>query len=273
MSLVAQADWVVDVGPKAGVEESITARFVHPWPLHLNDAPRHPARSALKFVGITARNIVDQDVTIPLGQFTAVTGVSGSGKSTLVTHVIGRHVQNAVSTTVTDEPEEPPTNDAVTVTSVEGLDQIQRLVHIPATIGRTPRSVVATYTGLFDRVRRIFAETDQARRRDWGIGRFSFNVAEGRCPECSGLGQIEVELIFLPGSYATCPVCHGQRFNQETLSITWRGYTVADILALSVTAAKTVFEDEPQFAGAAGSGGHRAGLHYPRPARNRTLRW
>src|SRR5699024_7138171 len=95
MSLVAQADWVVDVGPKAGVEESITARFVHPWPLHLNDAPRHPARSALKFVGITARNIVDQDVTIPLGQFTAVTGVSGSGKSTLVTHVIGRHVQNA----------------------------------------------------------------------------------------------------------------------------------------------------------------------------------
>ena len=264
MSLVAQADWVVDVGPGAGVhggrivysgpthglgsvEESITARFVHPGPLHLNDAPRHPARGALKFAGITARNIVDQDVTIPLGQFTAVTGVSGSGKSTLVTHVIGRHVQNAVSTTVTDEPEEPPTNDAVTVTSVEGLDQIQRLVHITQRpIGRTPRSVVATYTGLFDRVRRIFAETDQARRRDWGIGRFSFNVAEGRCPECSGLGQIEVELIFLPGSYATCPVCHGQRFNQETLSITWRGYTVADILALSVTAAKTVFEDEPQ---------------------------
>src|SRR5699024_354481 len=193
------------------------------------------------------RNIVDQDVTIPLGQFTAVTGVSGSGKSTLVTHVIGRHVQNAVSTTVTDEPEEPPTNDAVTVTSVEGLDQIQRLAHITQRpIGRTPRSVVATYTGLFDRVRRIFAETDQARRRDWGIGRLSFNVAEARCPECSGLGQIEVELIFLPGSYATCPVCHGQRFNQEPLSITWRGYTVADILALSVTAAKTVFEDEPQ---------------------------
>lgn len=265
MSLVTQADWVIDVGPKAGVhggrivysgpthglatvEESITARFVHPEPLRLNDAPRHPVRGELKLAGITARNIVAQDVTIPLGQLTAVTGVSGSGKSTLVTHVIGSLVRKAVSTTVTDEPagEEATTDDAVAVTSVAGLQQIQRLVHITQRpIGRTPRSVVATYTGLFDRVRRIFADTDHARRRDWGIGRFSFNVAEGRCPECSGLGQIEVELIFLPGSYATCPVCHGQRFNQETLTITWRGYTVADILALSVAEAKSVFEDEP----------------------------
>src|SRR5699024_6107882 len=194
-------------------------------------------------LGITTRNIVNQDVQIPLGQLTAVTGVSGSGKSTLVTHVIGQLVQDAVSTTVTDEPADEQTNDeTVAVSSVEGLDQIQRLVHITQRpIGRTPRSVVATYTGLFDRVRRIFAETAEARRRDWGIGRFSFNVAEGRCPECYGLGQIEVELIFLPGSYATCPVCHGQRFNQETLEITWRGFTVAQILGLSVTEAKEVF--------------------------------
>lgn len=266
MSLVAQADWVIDVGPKAGVEggriiysgpthglggveESITARFVQPGPLELNTEPRHSAVGELTLSGITARTIVNQDVTIPLGQLTAVTGVSGSGKSTLVTHVLGGLVKQGVSTTVSDEPTEDTADngDQVTVTAVEGLEQIQRLVHITQRpIGRTPRSVVATYTGLFDRVRRIFADTDEARRREWGIGRFSFNVAEGRCPECVGLGQIEVELIFLPGSYATCPVCHGQRFNHETLEITWRGHTVADILALSVTEAHTVFADDAQ---------------------------
>lgn len=265
MSLVAQADWVIDVGPHAGVhggrivysgptaglvdaEESITARFVNPPPLELNAAPRHDAIGELKFTGINARTIVEQDVSFPLGQLTTVTGVSGAGKSTLVTHVVGSVVQQSVTTTVTDEPtDSAPDTDRVDVRSVEGLEHIQRLVHITQRpIGRTPRSVVATYTGLFDRVRRIFAETDEAQRRDWGIGRFSFNVVEGRCPECSGLGQIEVELIFLPGSYATCPVCHGKRFNQDTLDITWHGYTVADILELSVTAAKTVFRAEPQ---------------------------
>lgn len=264
MSLVAKSDWVIDVGPKAGVnggrilysgpiygladvEESVTARFVHPAPLALKDAPSREAVATLRLNGITSRTIVDQDVSFPLGQLTAVTGVSGSGKSTLVTHVLGTIVADNVSTTVTDEPDEDETTDAdqVQVRSVEGLEHIQRLVHITQRpIGRTPRSVVATYTGLFDRVRRIFAATDEAQRRGWGIGRFSFNVAEGRCPECVGLGQIEVELIFLPGSYATCPACHGKRFNAETLEITWNGHTVADILDLSVHEAKHVFADE-----------------------------
>ncbi|MDN5743326.1 MAG: ATP-binding cassette domain-containing protein, partial [Yaniella sp.] len=189
----------------------------------------------------------DLDVDFPLGQLTAVSGVSGSGKSTLVTHVLGTIVGNSVSTTVSDEPTNDDAADAddVKVRAVTGLEHIQRLVHITQRpIGRTPRSVVATYTGLFDRVRRIFAATDEAKQRGWGIGRFSFNVTDGRCPECSGLGQIEVELIFLPGSYATCPTCHGQRFKSEILEVTWNGHTVADILGLSVHEAKHVFAED-----------------------------
>src|SRR5699024_7062561 len=264
MSLVAQADWVIDVGPGAGVDggqivysgpvsglpdadASVTARYLHPGPLQLLAAPRRQASGQLELTGINARTIVNQDVTVPLGQFTAVTGVSGSGKSTLVTHVLGSLLKEAVSTTITDEPEadEPADPDKVQVDSVTGLENVKRLVRITQRpIGRTPRSVVATYTGIFDRVRRLFADIDEAQRRGWGIGRFSFNVSEGRCPECSGLGQIEVELIFLPGSYATCPVCHGKRFNPETLEVTWNGHTVADILELSVHEAKQVFGDE-----------------------------
>jgi len=265
MSLVAQADWVIDVGPGAGVDggqivysgpvdgltntrESVTGQYLHPGPLQLLSAPRRQASGQLELTGINARTIVNQDVTVPLGQFTAVTGVSGSGKSTLVTHVLGSLLKEAVSTTITDESEsdEPADPDKVQVDSVTGLDNVKRLVQITQRpIGRTPRSVVATYTGIFDRVRRLFADTDEAQRRGWGIGRFSFNVSEGRCPECSGLGQIEVELIFLPGSYAVCPVCHGTRFKPETLEVRWNDHTVADILALSVTEAKTVFADEP----------------------------
>src|SRR5699024_9297939 len=111
-------------------------------------------------------------------------------------------------------------------------------------IGRTPRSVVATYTGLFDRVRRIFAATDEAKQRGWGIGRFSFNVTDGCCLECWGLGQIEGELIFVTGSYASCPVCHGRRLKSEIWGGSWNGHTVADILDISVHEAKHVFAEE-----------------------------
>ena len=261
MSLVAEADWVVDVGPQAGVNgghiiysgptsgladiaESVTAHYLNPAPLVLNQVPARSATGMLQLTGITSRTIIDQNLEIPLGQFTAVTGVSGSGKSTLITHVLASTVQDNVATTIADANGAADA-DRVQVDSVSGLEQIERLVHITQRpIGRTPRSVVATYTGLFDRVRKLFAETATAKARGWGIGRFSFNVTEGRCPECAGLGQIEVELIFLPGSYATCPRCHGQRFNDETLEVTWKGYTVADILALSVTEAQQVFADD-----------------------------
>ncbi|MGP9683212.1 hypothetical protein [Brachybacterium sp. AOP3-A1-3] len=130
---------------------------------------------------------------------------------------------------------------------VRGAEGIDRLVHITQKpIGRTPRSCLATYTGFFDRVRRLFADTPEARRRGWGVGRFSYNVAEGRCPECSGTGQIEVELVFLPGSYATCPLCHGRRYADETLEVRWEGLTIAEVLELSVARAREVFAGDPR---------------------------
>src|SRR5699024_2943290 len=165
MSLVADADWVVDVGPQAGVnggcimysgptvglaeiQESITARYLNPVPLTLNQTPARPTTGALELTGITARTIIDQDVKFPLGQFTAVTGVSGSGKSTLVTHVVASIVQDNVATTI-DDAHDVEDTDRVQVDSVTGLCHIKRLVHITQRpIGRTPRSVVATYTGL-----------------------------------------------------------------------------------------------------------------------------
>ena len=131
--------------------------------------------------------------------------------------------------------------------AVRGAEGIDRLVHITQKpIGRTPRSCLATYTGFFDRVRRLFADTPEARRRGWGVGRFSYNVAEGRCPECHGTGQIEVELLFLPGSYATCPRCHGTRYGPETLEVRWEGLTIADVLELSVARAREVFTGDPR---------------------------
>ena len=175
MSLVAKSDWIIDVGPKAGnsggrviysgpsygladVEESVTARFINAPPLQLNTAASREAIGKLQLEGISSRTITNLDVEFPLGQLTAVSGVSGSGKSTLVTHVLGTVVGDSVSTTVSDEPagDDAADIDHVKVRSVYGLEHIQRLVHITQRpIGRTPRSVVATYTGLFDRVRRI----------------------------------------------------------------------------------------------------------------------
>ncbi|GAB3706870.1 ATP-binding cassette domain-containing protein [Mariniluteicoccus flavus] len=270
LALVAQADWVVDVGPGAGVDGgrllysgpvaglgdvagSATGRALRREP----PTPRTPDRARtpsgeLVVTGIDARTLRGVELTLPLGVLTAVTGVSGSGKSTLVTHVLGSVLAERVRTTVADEPDadvEPDpvapgsgSDDAISVAAVSGADAVDRLVHITQKpIGRTPRSCLATYTGLFDRVRALFAATDEAKRRGWGVGRFSFNVAEGRCPECAGAGQIEVELIFLPGSFATCPTCRGTRYAPETLEVTWQGRTVADVLALSVREAREVF--------------------------------
>ena len=170
--------------------------------------------------GVHRHNLRDLSVDIPLCVLTAVTGVSGSGKSTLVTQVLA---------------EDP--------TARESFDRLVLVDQRP--IGRTPRSNLATYTGMFDAVRKLYAATDAARARGYGAGRFSFNVAGGRCETCQGEGFVSVELLFLPGTYAPCPTCHGDRYNPETLQITYRGKSIAEVLDLSVDDAATFLADVP----------------------------
>lgn len=256
MSLVAGADWVIDVGPGAGehggqvlwsgpVAGQQTGLAGRDTPTGRALAASFPTltgdvdapRTATSQVPVrTTERTLDIDTTVGLGQFTVVSGVSGSGKSTLVSQVLPSLLED------------------------EGL---RTLLITQQPIGRTPRSTLATYTGLFDRVRKLFASTGEARKRGWTVSRFSYNVTEGRCPTCNGEGTIEVELVFLPGSYTTCPDCHGARYNAETLQVTWHGYTVADILDLTVAEAGDVFADEPQIA-AALQALHAVGLDYLR---------
>ncbi|KQQ29171.1 ABC transporter [Frondihabitans sp. Leaf304] len=225
MDIVRRADWIVDVGPGAGagggevlysgpveglagIETSVTRRFLDPSPVAADTETRRPA-ATLELRGVTRNNLRALDVDVPLGVMTAVTGVSGSGKSTLVGHVLAEHA--------TEHPL---------------VDRVVQVDQKP--IGRTPRSNLATYTGLFDAVRGAFADTDEARARGWSAGRFSFNVAGGRCEVCQGEGSVSVELLFLPGSWAPCPECHGTRYAPETLEVLWNGASIADVLAMTV---------------------------------------
>jgi excinuclease ABC subunit A len=270
MDVVRDADWIVDVGPGAGedggrvlysgavpglagVEESVTRRFLVGPDVGSTRNPRTPA-GWLRLRGITRHNLRDLDVDVPLGVLTAVTGVSGSGKSTLVSEVLAdvvarRLCSGVPSSAVIDDPEDAALeveHDASGDAVASGLEVFDRLVRVDQKpIGRTPRSNLATYTGLFDAVRKVFADTDEARRRDYTAGRFSFNVADGRCPTCDGEGVVRVELLFLPGTYAPCPTCHGSRYNPETLEVTYRGRTIADVLDLTVDAAATFLADVP----------------------------
>ena len=263
MELVAQTDWLVDVGPLAGERggevvysgptsdytgDAPTAKALANRALSPNDDPRS-ATGELVLSGVSARSIEGLDVSFGLGQFTAVAGVSGSGKSTLVSTVLAGVLRDAASTVV--EEEDDSAGDAGageagwTVDRQEGFDAASRVVQITQKpIGRTPRSTLATYTGLFDGVRKLFAGTDEAKRRKWTVSRFSYNVKQGQCPTCGGAGKIEVELVFLPGSYTTCPDCDGARYNDETLEVTWEGLTIAQVLELTVDEAADVFADE-----------------------------
>ena len=261
MEVVARADWVVDVGPGAGagggkvlysgpvaglsaVDESVTRRFLEPrMDAAVARAPR-VAEHWLELDGISLHNLADLDARFPLGVLSAVTGVSGSGKSSLVSRALahglaeksGGSRRNGSAETSGPEVLDPEPDAApATVREVRGAQRIERIVAMDQKpIGRTPRSNLATYTGLFDAVRKAFADTPLAKRRGYGAGRFSFNVAGGRCETCLGEGYLEVELLFLPGSYGPCPECHGSRYNPETLEVTYAGKNIAEVLALSV---------------------------------------
>ncbi len=259
MDVVRQADWIVDVGPKAGehggrvlhsgpvadlaqVTESATRRFLFDDTQPAARPPREPS-GELALHGVTLHNLRSVDAAFPLGVFTAVTGVSGSGKSTLVTRVLA----DAVADHLGAGPEEDEESAArAQLAGAKGLEAVDRLVRVDQKpIGRTPRSNLATYTGLFDAVRKVFAATDEARARGYTAGRFSFNVASGRCETCQGEGFVAVELLFLPGTYAPCTACHGARYNPETLEITYRGRTIADVLGMTVDTAADFLADVP----------------------------
>ena len=265
LDIMRHADWIVDVGPGAGahggeilysgtlaglaaVEPSQTGK-------HLFDPPRatRMPRSAehwLKLRGISRNNLHDLDCDLPLGVLTTVTGVSGSGKSSLIAQALVELVTTALGqdATDTDDGTDPLETDEPIATQGRldgGLGGIHRLIRVDQKpIGRTPRSNLATYTGLFDHIRKLFAETDTAKRRRYAAGRFSFNVASGRCPNCNGEGSVMVELLFLPSVYAPCPVCQGTRYNPKTLEVRYRAKTIADVLAMTVDEAAAFFADD-----------------------------
>ncbi|HEV7364647.1 MAG TPA: excinuclease ABC subunit UvrA [Gemmatimonadales bacterium] len=267
LDVVRHADWVVDVGPAAGeqggrilysgpmeglagVEESRTRRYLFDDHAFHRRTPR-PPKGLLRLSGVTRNNLHNLDVVFPLGVFTTVTGVSGSGKSSLVSQALVELVAQELGHELPAEEEEGhelerasvvPTGGGITA----GMEGIKRLVVVDQKpIGRTPRSNLATYTGLFDHVRRLFAATKQARARHYDAGRFSFNVAKGRCETCQGEGFVMVELLFLPSVYAPCPTCHGARYNAKTLEITYQEKNIAEVLGMTVDAAFEFFADEP----------------------------
>ena len=259
MDFVRRADWVVDIGPGAGelggevlysgpvagletVKESITGEHLFGRAVTADRHKRTP-HGWLHLHGVSRHNLVDLSVDIPLGVLTAVTGVSGSGKSTLVSQVLSELVRRHLGQAVDDGDDDELEIDVDDATGLEAFDRLVRVDQRP--IGRTPRSNLATYTGLFDAVRKVYAATPEARRRGYGAGRFSFNVAQGRCETCQGEGFVSVELLFLPGTYAPCPTCHGARYNAETLEIDYRGKNVAEVLALSVDEAAEFLADVP----------------------------
>jgi len=253
---IRTADWVVDIGPGAGEHggqivhsgdlagllespDSMTGAYLSGRREISTPEVRRtidPERS-VTVLGAREHNLRDVDVTFPLGAFVAVTGVSGSGKSTLVNSILYTVLANELN---------GARRVAGRYRTVTGLEHLDKVVHVDqGPIGRTPRSNPATYTGVWDHVRKLFAQTTEAKVRGYTPGRFSFNVKGGRCEACSGDGTLRIEMNFLPDVYVPCEVCHGARYNRETLEVHFKGKTVADVLAMPIEEAATFFEAVP----------------------------
>jgi excinuclease ABC subunit A len=266
LDVFRQADWIIDVGPGAGengghimysglpgglekVKNSKTGSYLFNKEKFTPPAARK-AKGWLTLKAITRNNLNQLDVAFPLGVFTSVTGVSGSGKSSLVSQVLVELVAASLGHELPAEEEATdPLQDAPVVTLEghiqSGIENIKRLVLVDQKpIGRTPRSNLATYTGLFDHIRKSFAATKMAKARHYDAGRFSFNVAKGRCATCLGEGFVMVELLFLPSVYAPCPTCAGSRYNAKTLEVTYRDKNIAEVLAMTVDAAFDFFKED-----------------------------
>ncbi len=246
------ADWIVDIGPGAGEtggwvvhsgtldsllvnKKSLTGQYLSGRRAIALPAARRSIdrRRLITVKGARENNLRGIDVSFPIGVFTAVTGVSGSGKSTLVNQILYRSLAARLNGARTIPGRHR------TISGISGLDKVVHVDQSP--IGRTPRSNPATYTGVWDQIRRLFAETQEAKVRGYGPGRFSFNVKGGRCESCKGDGTLKIEMNFLPDVYVPCEVCHGARYNRETLEVEYKGKTVADVLAMSVAEAAEFF--------------------------------
>ncbi len=255
---IETADHIIDLGPRAGVHggevvaegtleqiksfpSSLTAKYLRGDASIAIPAKRRPVTDAkLVIRGATQNNLKNLDVTFPLGVFIAVTGVSGSGKSTLVNDILYK----ALSRHFFDAHDTPGKHNRI-----DGLELIDKVIDIDQSpIGRTPRSNPATYTQLFTEIRNLMAQTPEARMRGYGPGRFSFNVKGGRCEACKGDGQIKIEMHFLPDIYVTCDVCGGKRYNRETLQVTYKGSSIAEILDMTVEQGLEMFRNIPRIA-------------------------